>query len=353
MASGTKIFLAVVAVLLAILVVYYGFLMPDPDSSVVMGARESDEPAEHSEPAAPGLERANAERERPTNRRSRPESDIAEELNRTPSVTMPLPSSNAEPAETPSDNDASLTGTNDGVVPEVRPATDASTRTGRAGRDGAETSSRSAIPPSMIPSDPDDTGGKDGPIPSPPAAQPEDSANERADEGADETASNEPGKPSRPASLRRGSAPSDSSPREQPPASEPSAPTYTDYVVKDGETMSSIAADWFGDPGKWDLIAKTNPYVDPNRLSIGQELRLPPKDAERDEITDRAGSRPTTYTVRSGDNLSKIARAYYGDSGLWRIIYEANRPTIGLSPNDLKVGMRLTVPPAPRPAEDD
>lgn len=135
-------------------------------------------------------------------------------------------------------------------------------------------------------------------------------------------------------------------PQPQPepePKPTPEPARYTSYTVKEGDTMSSIAQEWFGDAGKWELIAKANPLVDPAKLKIGQVLRLPPRDTERDEIDATA----VVYTVRSGDTLSKIALAYYGEERHWQLIYDANKPTIGTDPNNLKVGMKLTIPPAP------
>jgi nucleoid-associated protein YgaU len=76
------------------------------------------------------------------------------------------------------------------------------------------------------------------------------------------------------------------------------------------------------------------------------------EDAKREAVEGRAGDAATIYVVRSGDNLSRIARAYYNDPGLWRLIYDANRRTIGDDPGRLRVGMRLTIPPAPKPADD-
>ena len=118
-------------------------------------------------------------------------------------------------------------------------------------------------------------------------------------------------------------------------------PVYATYTVRSGDTMSSIAVQWFGDDRKWDLIAQANPLVDPLRLQIGQQLRLPPKDASRREgrVASASG-----YTVRPGDTLSSIARRHYGDEGLWRVIYEANRRSIGPNPDALQVGMTLTIP---------
>jgi LysM repeat protein len=50
-----------------------------------------------------------------------------------------------------------------------------------------------------------------------------------------------------------------------------------------------------------------------------------------------------SYTVRSGDSLSKISEGYYGTSSDWRWIYEANKSKIS-NPNDIYVGERLTIP---------
>ena len=119
---------------------------------------------------------------------------------------------------------------------------------------------------------------------------------------------------------------------------------YIRYVVRPGDTMSSIAETWFGDPVKWDLIARANPLADPGRLRVGQELRLPPRDAKRAEITPQGQAVPTHYTVRSGDTLSSIAKAVYGDPDQWWLIYQSNRVAIGEDPHTLEVGMQLRMP---------
>jgi LysM repeat protein len=50
-----------------------------------------------------------------------------------------------------------------------------------------------------------------------------------------------------------------------------------------------------------------------------------------------------TYTVRSGDTLSLIAQRFYGNSGRWRWIYDANRSKIS-NPDRIYVGERLVIP---------
>jgi LysM repeat protein len=133
-------------------------------------------------------------------------------------------------------------------------------------------------------------------------------------------------------------------PRNVPAA----APTYSTYTVVESDTLSSIADDWFGDANKWDLIAKANPLVDPNRLKIGQVLRLPAKDATRPAAHPAPAATETAkvfHTVRSGDTLSLIADEYYGHSKHWRIIFDANAKTLENDPDRLKVGMKLVIPP--------
>ncbi len=53
---------------------------------------------------------------------------------------------------------------------------------------------------------------------------------------------------------------------------------------------------------------------------------------------------PDTYTVRAGENLRHIALRLYGDQDRWTEIYEANRDLVGDDPNNLWVGLSLTIP---------
>lgn len=49
------------------------------------------------------------------------------------------------------------------------------------------------------------------------------------------------------------------------------------------------------------------------------------------------------YVVKSGDNLSKIAKELYGDSNRWREIFEANKEQIE-NPNQIRPGLELLIP---------
>ena len=45
----------------------------------------------------------------------------------------------------------------------------------------------------------------------------------------------------------------------------------------------------------------------------------------------------------SGDNLSKIAKAFYGDANKYPVIFEANKPMLS-SPDKIYPGQMLRIP---------
>ncbi|MDP4098987.1 LysM peptidoglycan-binding domain-containing protein [Paenibacillus sp. P96] len=51
-----------------------------------------------------------------------------------------------------------------------------------------------------------------------------------------------------------------------------------------------------------------------------------------------------SYTVKSGDSLSKIAKLELGDSSKWQSIYTLNKKIIGTNPNAIKPGQKLVLP---------
>jgi nucleoid-associated protein YgaU len=53
--------------------------------------------------------------------------------------------------------------------------------------------------------------------------------------------------------------------------------------------------------------------------------------------------REVTYTVQSGDSLSKIAKERYGDGTKWKAIFEANRDQI-TNPDLIHPGQVLKIP---------
>lgn len=50
------------------------------------------------------------------------------------------------------------------------------------------------------------------------------------------------------------------------------------------------------------------------------------------------------HDVKSGDNLSKISKAFYGDPNKYMLIFEANRPMLS-HPDKIYPGQKLRIPP--------
>ena len=75
----------------------------------------------------------------------------------------------------------------------------------------------------------------------------------------------------------------------------------------------------------WDAIKA----ADPNYADLAHE------------ITVAQGEQ--TYTVKSGDNLSKISKHFYGDPNQYMKIVHANKDTLP-DPDKIKPGMELTIP---------
>jgi nucleoid-associated protein YgaU len=89
----------------------------------------------------------------------------------------------------------------------------------------------------------------------------------------------------------------------------------------------------------WDAI-KTVPDW---RQDIVGDIKVVPGAAAGTAAGARAGS---TYTVKSGDTLSKIAKEHLGDANAYMAIFEANRDQL-TDPNQIKPGQLLKIP-APR-----
>lgn len=120
------------------------------------------------------------------------------------------------------------------------------------------------------------------------------------------------------------------------PAPTPAAPSGGGaYTVVAGDTLSSIAR---ANGTTWQTLFAANRDVlsDPARISIGQRLSLSGNAEAPAAPAGASGS----YTVRSGDTLSSIARA---NGTTWQTVYAANRDVVGNNPDVLKIGQRLTV----------
>ena len=49
----------------------------------------------------------------------------------------------------------------------------------------------------------------------------------------------------------------------------------TMYIVKSGENLSNISKTFYGTPNEYSKIAKANNISDPDKIKVGQELKIP------------------------------------------------------------------------------
>jgi len=61
-------------------------------------------------------------------------------------------------------------------------------------------------------------------------------------------------------------------------------------------------------------------------------------------VVDKPEPEAQWHTVVSGDNLSKIAKKFYGDANKYPVIFEANKPML-THPDKIYPGQMLRIPP--------
>ena len=133
----------------------------------------------------------------------------------------------------------------------------------------------------------------------------------------------------------------------------PTTPS-TEHIVVKGDTGGAIAKKY--NMG-WKAIEAANAGVDARKLKLGQKLIIPAKSVSAAPAgrTDRAadatgGSEGSSYTVKSGDTLGKIAKSH-------GVSVKALQSANGLKTTSILVGKKLKIPAkagaaAPVPATD-
>jgi LysM repeat protein len=123
-------------------------------------------------------------------------------------------------------------------------------------------------------------------------------------------------------------------------------PTLSEHTIIKGDTFA-ILAKKYGVTTK--AIEAANPGVNPTRLKIGQKIKIPPpKPASNGSGSANgltaADGMEKTYTVKSGDNLLKIAKAY-------GVTVKQLRSYNNLRTDQIKVGQKLKIPAKAPPVE--
>jgi len=132
----------------------------------------------------------------------------------------------------------------------------------------------------------------------------------------------------------------------------------TEYVVVKGDTFAKIAKK---NGVSVKAIQAANPGIEPTKLKVGQKLSIPASAGGASAMTGGpvstgSGVAGETYTVKSGDSLTKIAKAH-------GTTIKAIRAENKLTTDHIKVGQKLKIParaeaaapviaPAPMPSPD-
>jgi nucleoid-associated protein YgaU len=91
----------------------------------------------------------------------------------------------------------------------------------------------------------------------------------------------------------------------------------------------------------WDAI-KTVPDW---KNDINADIKVVPAAGGATAGTTGATGAARTYTVKSGDTLSKIAKEHLGDANSYNLIFEANKDQL-TDPDKIKPGQVLKIPAA-------
>lgn len=90
----------------------------------------------------------------------------------------------------------------------------------------------------------------------------------------------------------------------------------------------------------WDQIKLVNPAGD----DVTAEISVDAGRAMGAAASGGAAQAGQTYEVKSGDNLSKISKQFYGNPNEYMRIFYANRDKLN-DPDKIQVGQKLSIPP--------
>ncbi|MCZ0960469.1 peptidoglycan-binding protein LysM [Paracoccus benzoatiresistens] len=78
-------------------------------------------------------------------------------------------------------------------------------------------------------------------------------------------------------------------------------------------------------------------------LAVGNIEGIAKVEADLPEDGPEAGKAPVFHTVKKGETLSAIAKAYLGNANKYNAIFEANRPML-MDPDKIYPGQTLRIP---------
>jgi nucleoid-associated protein YgaU len=135
----------------------------------------------------------------------------------------------------------------------------------------------------------------------------------------------------------------DPSPVKVAAANQAAADAIANYVAKMELSAENLDIGFDGATGTVSVsgIADTQETKEKILLCCGNVKGV--QDVEDNMVVTAAGAEPQFHTVVSGDTLSKIAKAVYGDAMKYPVIFEANKPMLS-HPDKIYPGQMLRIP---------
>jgi nucleoid-associated protein YgaU len=93
----------------------------------------------------------------------------------------------------------------------------------------------------------------------------------------------------------------------------------------------------------WDQIKQVDASYSDLIADITVNQSAAPPQTQSAGASVSGGQATRTYTVQSGDTLSKISQQFYGNSNDYMKIFEANRDQLK-DPNQIRPGQQLKIP---------
>ena len=103
------------------------------------------------------------------------------------------------------------------------------------------------------------------------------------------------------------------------------------HVMQSGETISHLAVKYNTTTKK---ILELNPGINPNKVRIGQKIRVKPGSGSKHSVPKQ---QPVYHTMLSGETVSHLAVKY----GTTTKKIQALNP--GLNPNKVRIGQKVRV----------
>ncbi len=125
------------------------------------------------------------------------------------------------------------------------------------------------------------------------------------------------------------------------PAQAATAEALRKEVEKHGLRADDLNIAVEGDTVKVSGKAASNEVAEKIVLALGNTVGVSKVDSNLQAADGATSSK--MYTVQSGDTLSKISKAMYGDANKYNAIFEANRPML-THPDKIYPGQVLRIP---------